>query len=221
MYPKRTVLCLSLFAGQAFLYNAFFFTYGDTLGTFFGVTQSGYYLAVFAASNFLGALVLSPLFDRVGRVVMITGTYVVSGVLLGITGMMLGSLDAKTLTLMGAIVFFFASAGASAAYLTASEVFPMETRALCIAFFYAIGTAIGGISGPLLFGKLLDNASADKDITTIALGYFIGAVLMIGGGIVEAFLGVRAEGRSLEEIAKPLTAEDADTGGQRPAESHV
>ena len=96
---------------------------------------------------------------------MITGTYVLSGVLLGITGFMLGSLDAKTLTLMGAIVFFFASAGASAAYLTASEVFPMETRALCIAFFYAVGTALGGITGPLLFGKLLDNASADKDIT--------------------------------------------------------
>jgi MFS family permease len=216
MYPKRTVLCLSLFAGQAFLYNAFFFTYGDTLGTFFDVTQVGYYLAVFAASNFLGALVLSPLFDRIGRVQMITATYILSGVLLGITGLMLGNLDAKTLTLMGAIVFFFASAGASAAYLTASEVFPMETRALCIAFFYAIGTAIGGITGPLLFGKLLENASADKDITAIALGYFIGAVLMIGGGVVEAFLGVKAEGQSLESIATPLTAEDAQSGGQQP-----
>ena len=221
MYPKRTVLCLSLFAGQAFLYNAFFFTYGDTLGTFFGVTQAGYYLAVFAASNFLGALLLSPLFDRIGRVVMITTTYILSGVLLGITGFMLGSLDAKTLTLMGAIVFFFASAGASAAYLTASEVFPMETRALCIAFFYAVGTAIGGITGPLLFGKLLSDASSSKDITGIALGYFIGAVLMIAGGIVEAFLGVKAEGRSLEEIARPLTAEDADSGGQRPATANA
>ncbi|HEX4688116.1 MAG TPA: MFS transporter [Nocardioides sp.] len=221
MYPRRTVLCLSLFAGQAFLYNAFFFTYGDTLGTFFGVTQAGYYLAIFAASNFLGALLLSPLFDRLGRVPMITGTYVLSGVLLGVTGMILGNLNATTLTLMGAIVFFFASAGASAAYLTASEVFPMETRALCIAFFYAIGTAIGGITGPLLFGKLLENASADKDITAIALGYFIGAVLMILGGIAEAFLGVRAEGQSLEEIAKPLTAEDADTGGQQTASAHA
>ena len=152
---------------------------------------------------------------------MITGTYVLSGVLLGVTGMMLGSLDAKTLTLMGAIVFFFASAGASAAYLTASEVFPMETRALCIAFFYAIGTALGGITGPLLFGKLLDDASASKDITGIALGYFIGAVLMIGGGVVEAFLGVRAEGQSLESIAQPLTAEDAETGGQQPVTSTV
>ncbi len=220
LYPKRTILCLSLFVGQAFLYNAFFFTYGDTLSTFFGVTQTGYYLAVFAVSNFLGALALSPLFDRVGRVKMITGTYVLSGVLLGITGFMLGSLDAKTLTLMGAIVFFFASAGASAAYLTASEVFPMETRALCIAFFYAIGTAIGGITGPLYFGKLLNDASASKDITHIAVGYFVGAVLMIGGGIVEAFLGVKAEGQSLEDIAQPLTAEDAETGG-RPAAAHA
>ena len=119
---------------------------------------------------------------------------------------------------MGAIVFFFASAGASAAYLTASEVFPMETRALCIAFFYAIGTAVGGISGPLFFGWLIDRASADKDITAIAIGYFVGAVLMIAGGIVEAFLGVKAEGRSLESIAQPLTVEDDDDGpdGGRP-----
>jgi MFS family permease len=213
MYPKRTVLCFSLFVGQAFLYNAFFFTYGDTLTTFLGVGQTGWYLAVFAASNFAGALLLSPLFDRVGRVRMITGTYVLSGVLLAVTGVILGNLSATTLTLMGAIIFFFASAGASAAYLTASEVFPMETRALCIAFFYAIGTAVGGITGPLLFGKLIDNASADKDITAIAIGYFIGAALMVGGGIVEAIFGVRAEGKSLEDIATPLTAEDAEGGG--------
>ncbi|MGA8245806.1 MAG: MFS transporter [Nocardioides sp.] len=220
MYPRRTVLCLSLFVGQAFLYNAFFFTYGDALSTFFGVSQAGYYLAVFAVSNFAGALVLSPLFDRVGRVRMITGTYLLSGVLLAITGLVLGDLNATTLTLMGAVVFFFASAGASAAYLTASEVFPMETRALCIAFFYAIGTALGGITGPLYFGKLLDDASASKDITGIAVGYFVGAALMIGGGIVEAFLGVKAEGQSLEDIATPLTAEDAEHGG-RPAAAHA
>jgi MFS family permease len=208
LYPKRTVLCFSLFVGQAFLYNAFFFTYGDTLSTFFDVKQTGWYLAIFAVSNFVGALVLSPLFDRIGRVPMITGTYVVSGVLLGVAGVMLGDLNAVTLTVFGGVIFFFASAGASAAYLTASEVFPMETRALCIAFFYAIGTAAGGITGPLLFGKLIDNASADKDITAIAIGYFIGAALMVAGGAAEAFLGVRAEGQSLENIAKPLTAED-------------
>lgn len=208
LYPRRTILCLALFIGQAFLYNAFFFTYGDTLTTFLGVKEVGWYIAVFAVSNFLGALVLSPLFDRIGRVRMISGTYIISGVLLAFTGVILGNLSAQTLTLMGAIIFFFASAGASAAYLTASEVFPMETRALCIAFFYAVGTAVGGISGPLLFGHLIDNASASKDITAIAIGYFIGAVLMVGGGLVEAVLGVKAEGQSLESIAKPLTADD-------------
>ena len=162
---------------------------------------------------------LSPLFDRVGRVKMITGTYVLSGVLLGVTGFVLGDLTATTLTIMGAIVFFFASAGASSAYLTASEIFPMETRALCISFFYAIGTAAGGITGPLLFGKLIDDASADKDITGIAVGYFIGAVLMIGGGLVEAVLGIKAEGRSLEDIATPLTAEDTEDGGRADVEA--
>jgi MFS family permease len=134
-----------------------------------------------------------------------------------VTGFMLGGMTAVTLTLMGAIIFFFASAGASAAYLTASEIFPMETRALCIAFFYAIGTAIGGISGPLLFGKLIEDASASKDISQIAIGYFIGAVLMVGGGLVEAFLGVKAEGQSLENIAKPLTAEDPEHEHGAPA----
>ena len=219
LYPKRTILCFSLFVGQAFLYNAFFFTYGDTLGTFMGVEQVGWYIAVFAASNFLGALMLSPLFDSLGRVKMIAGTYILSGVLLGFTGFILGDLNAVTLTMMGAIIFFFASAGASAAYLTASEVFPMETRALCIAFFYAIGTAVGGISGPLLFGALIENASASKDITQIALGYFIGAGLMVAGGIAEVVLGVKAEGQSLESIAQPLTAEESDhaSGSPRPA----
>ncbi len=209
LYPKRTVLCLSLFIGQAFLYNAFFFTYGDTLTTFLGVGEVGYYIAAFAVSNFLGALILGPMFDRVGRIRMIAGTYIISGVLLAVAGVMLGNLSAVQLTIFGGVIFFFASAGASAAYLTASEVFPMETRALCIAFFYAVGTAVGGISGPLLFGHLIDNASASKDITGIAIGYFIGAALMIAGGVVEIFLGVKAEGQSLENIAKPLTAEDA------------
>ncbi|NUR06282.1 MAG: MFS transporter [Nocardioidaceae bacterium] len=213
LYPRRTILCFSLFVGQAFLYNAFFFTYGDTLTTFMDVKQVGWYIAIFAVSNFLGALLLSPLFDTFGRVKMITGTYVLSGVLLAVAGVVLGDLNAVTLTAFGAVIFFFASAGASAAYLTASEVFPMETRALCIAFFYAIGTAVGGISGPLLFGKLIEDASSSKDITGIAIGYFIGAVLMIGGGLVEAFLGVKAEGQSLENIAKPLTAEDEPAAG--------
>ena len=213
LYPKRTVLCLSLFIGQAFLYNAFFFTYGDSISTFFGVEQVGYYIAVFALSNFAGALLLGPLFDTVGRVKMISGTYITSGVLLAIAGTMLGSLDEFTLTLFGCVIFFFASAGASAAYLTASEVFPMETRALCIAFFYAIGTAAGGIAGPLYFGSLIDNATASMDITGIAPGYFVGATLMIIGGIIAIFLGVHAEQETLENIAKPLTAEDEPAAG--------
>ena len=219
LYPKRTVLCLSLFIGQAFLYNAFFFTYGDTLGEFMGVEQVGYYIAIFAASNFAGALILGPLFDTIGRVRMLTGTYVISGTLLAVTGLTLGSYSAVTLTLMGCIIFFFASAGASAAYLTASEVFPMETRALCIAFFYAVGTAVGGIAGPLLFGKLIQQAvDGGEGISAIALGYYIGAALMIAGGIVAAFLGVKAEGKSLESIAQPLTAEDdASPSGEATA----
>jgi MFS family permease len=215
LYPRRTILCFSLFVGQAFLYNAFFFTFGDVLGSFEQLkvdpSKVGYYIAVFAASNFIGPLVLSPLFDTLGRVTMIASTYIISGVLLAVTGFMLGSLTGTTLTMMGAITFFFASAGASAAYLTASEVFPMETRALCIAFFYAIGTAAGGIAGPLLFGALIDNAVPTQDLTLINTGYLIGAALMIAGGIVELLLGVRAEQQTLENIAKPLTAEDGPT----------
>ena len=211
LYPRRTILCLSLFAGQAFLYNAFFFTYGDSLTTFLDVKQTGWYVALFALSNFAGALLLGPLFDRVGRIPMISGTYIVSGVLLAMTGFVLGDLSAMTLTLCGMVVFFFASAGASAAYLTASEVFPMETRAMCIAFFYAAGTAIGGIAGPIYFGRLIDNATASKDITGIVPGYYLGAALMVGAGIVAIFLGVKAEGESLEDIAEPLTAVDPDS----------
>lgn len=215
-YPRRTILCLSLFIGQAFLYNAFFFTFGDALSTFFGVESVGWYIAAFATSNFIGALVLSPLFDSLGRVRMIAGTYIISGVLLALAGLFLGSFTAITLTAAGVVIFFFASAGASAAYLTASEVFPMETRALCIAFFYAIGTAVGGITGPLYFGKLIDAATDSKDIAGIAPGYFVGAALMVAAGIVAVFLGVHAEQKSLESIAKPLTAEDdTPAGGEK------
>jgi MFS family permease len=223
LYPRRTILCFSLFVGQAFLYNAFFFTFGDVLGSFEQLkvdpTKVGYYIAFFAVSNFIGPLVLAPLFDSLGRVTMIAGTYIISGVLLAVTGSMLGSLTGTTLTMMGALTFFFASAGASAAYLTASEVFPMETRALCIAFFYAIGTAAGGISGPLLFGWLIDNAVPTQDLSLINTGYLIGAVLMIGGGIAELVFGVKAEQQPLENIAKPLTAEDEPTSDVSAAPS--
>ncbi|MEJ7689578.1 MAG: MFS transporter [Nocardioidaceae bacterium] len=144
---------------------------------------------------------------------MIAGTYIISGVLLAVAAFFLGSFTAFTLTAMGMVIFFFASAGASAAYLTASEIFPMETRALCIAFFYAIGTAAGGIAGPLYFGKLIDNATASGDISRIAPGYWVGAVLMVAGGVIALFFGVHAEQETLENIAKPLTAEDEDLPG--------
>jgi MFS family permease len=142
--------------------------------------------------------------------VMITLTYVMSGLLLILTGVLFnnGTLDATTLTLAWCVVFFFASAGTSAAYLTVSEIFPMETRAMAIAFFYAVGTGIGGIVGPLLFGKFID---AGKDM--VAVGYYIGAGLMIAAGIVEIFLGVEAAQRSLEDVAEPLTAQDAEEEG--------
>jgi len=204
-YPRRTILGLSLFIGQAFLYNAITFGYAQILATFFHVkTNPGYYFAVIAAGNLAGPLVLGRLFDTVGRKPMIAGTYIVSGVLLLGTAFLFdqGALNATTMTLCWVVVLFFASAGASSAYLTVSEVFPMETRALAIAFFYAIGTAAGGISGPLLFSSLVSTGKVPDTV----LAFCIGAVLMIAGGVTELILGVKAERQSLEDIARPLTA---------------
>jgi len=204
-YPRRTTLGLALFIGQAFLYNAITFGYAQILATFFHVkTNPGYYFAVIAVGNLAGPLVLGRLFDTVGRKPMIAGTYLLSGVLLLGTALLFdqGALNATTMTLCWVIVLFFASAGASAAYLTVSEVFPLETRALAIAFFYAIGTAAGGISGPLLFSALVSTGKVPDTV----LAFCIGAVLMIAGGITELILGVRAERRSLEDIARPITA---------------
>jgi len=209
-YPRRSILCFSLFVGQAFLYNAWFFTYATTLSTFMGVTVAGWYLAVFAISNFAGALLLGPLFDVVGRVKMISATYIIAGTLLIGTAFILGSTTAVTLTAIGCVIFFFASAGASSAYLTVSEIFPMETRALCIAFFFAIGTGAGGIAGPFYFGHLIGSA---KSISDIAPGYIVGGVLMLAGGVAELIFGVKAERETLENIARPLTAEDAPQSG--------
>ncbi|CCH76314.1 putative major facilitator transporter [Nostocoides japonicum T1-X7] len=209
-YPRRTVLGLSLFVGQAFLYNAITFGFGAILANLFGVPadRTGYYYAVIAAGNVIGPLLLARSFDTVGRKPMISGTYLLSGVLLVATAVALwiGWLGAVTLTACWFVVLFFASAGASSAYLTVSEVFPMETRALAIAFFYAIGTAVGGISGPLLFAQL--TASGRPSDTAIA--FLIGASLMIAAGVVAAILAVPAERRSLEDVARPLSAEDAD-----------
>ncbi|MGN6680069.1 MAG: MFS transporter [Streptosporangiaceae bacterium] len=207
-YPRRTTLGLSLFIGQAFLYNAITFGFAQILATFFHVTTNpGYYFAVIAVGNLLGPLVLSRFFDTFGRKPMIAGTYIISGALLLITAYLfdIGALSAVTMTACWCVVLFFASAGASAAYLTVSEVFPMETRALAISFFYAIGTAAGGISGPLLFSSLVSTGKVSDTV----IAFSIGAVLMILAGFVEIFLGVKAERRSLEDIATPLTAQQA------------
>jgi MFS family permease len=195
--------------GQAFLYNAVFFTFALVLTKLLKANPAtvGLYIIPLAIGNFAGPLLLGKFFDTVGRRVMITMTYVVSGLLLILTGVLFanGTLNATTLTLMWVAVFFFASAGASAAYLTVSEIFPMETRAMAIAFFYAVGTGLGGIIGPVLFGKFIEGG---KD--QVAMGYYIGAALMIAAGLVEMVLGVNAEKRSLEDIAQPLTAQDAE-----------
>jgi MFS family permease len=205
-YPKRTVLGLSLFIGQAFLYNAILFGYATLLSKFFGVATANapYYLVAFAVGNLLGPLVLGGLFDTVGRRPMIAGTYILSGLLLLITGYLFDqhSLTAGSLTASWSVVFFFASAGVSAAYLTVSEIFPMETRALAIALFYAVGTGIGGIIGPQLFGRLIPTGKTSD----VFVALVIGSGLMILGGVAEILFGVKAERRSLERIAKPLTA---------------
>jgi MFS family permease len=205
-YRRRAVLGFSLFIGQAFLYNAITFGFGAILTTFYDVPTSdtGYYFAVIAAGNLLGPLLLGKLFDTVGRRIMISSTYLLSGVLLLGTAWLFGrgSLDEVTLTACWCVVLFFASAGASSAYLTVSEVFPMETRAMAIAFFYAIGTAAGGISGPLIFAELTESGVVGDTV----LAFRIGASLMCAAGLVAAFLAVRAERRSLEDIAEPLSA---------------
>ncbi|MFF8285382.1 MFS transporter [Streptomyces albus] len=204
-YPKRAVLGLALFLGQAFLYNAITFGFGTILITFFDVPSgtTGYFYAVIAAGNFCGPLLLSRLFDTLGRRTMISGTYLLSGVLLFGTSWLFdgGHLSATTLTACWSAVLFFASAGASSAYLTVSEVFPMETRALAIAFFYAVGTAAGGISGPLVFAKLTGSGVVGDTV----LAFQIGAGLMTVAGLVAVALAVPAERRGLEDVAAPLT----------------
>src|SRR4051794_29479418 len=222
MYPKRTFVGLSLFTGQAFLYNAIFFTYALVLTDVYHVNSSsaGLYLLPFAVGNFMGPLLLGRLFDSVGRKPMIAGTYILSGVLLIGTGFLFkgGTLTATTQTVAWCVIFFFASAGASAAYLTVSEIFPMETRAMAIAFFYAMGTIVGGFGGPLLFGALIQS----HDPSQIFIGYLIGAVVMIVGGIIQATMGVEAAGRDLEDIAPPLSAqgEELDEPGEQ-ADPHT
>ncbi len=205
-YPGRTTLGLVLMASQAFIYNAIFFTYALVLTTFYGVAADrvGLYILPFALGNFLGPLLLGSLFDTVGRKTMIAGTYALAGILLAVTGQLfqMGLLTATTQTVLWTVVFFFASAAASAAYLTVGECFPLEVRALTIALFYAFGTLLGGVGGPWLFGVLIQSGGRGE----IAYGYFLGAALMVVAALVELRLGVQAERKSLEDVAPPLSS---------------
>ncbi len=202
----RSFLALTLMVAQAFLFNAVFFTYGLVLTQFYHIQEAraGLYILPLAVGNFLGPLLLGHLFDTVGRKRMIAGTYGLSGVLLIAVAALFGLdlLTAWTQTLCWMVVFFVASAAASSAYLTASEIFPLETRAMAIALFYALGTLIGGVSAPLLFGVLIGSGNQ----WAVAGGYTGAAVLMIAAAICEVFLGVEAAGKSLEDVAPPLSS---------------
>ena len=203
-YPRRVVLGLSLMGAQAFLYNAIFFTYALVLTRYYDVPEGrvGLFLLPFAAGNFLGPLLLGPLFDQIGRRLMITITYALSGTLIIVVGMFFKAdmMTAQTQTMAWSLVFFFASAAASSAYLTVGECFPLEIRASAIAWFYALGTALGGIAGPIVFGRLV--ASGERG--EVFIGYALGGGLMLAAAVVAAFLAVNAERRSLEDVAAPL-----------------
>jgi MFS family permease len=203
-YPSRSIYGAVLMITQSFLYNAIFFTYGLVLEFFFNVktTDTGYYFLAFAVGNLAGPLALGRLFDTIGRKKMISGTYLIAGILLVITAQLFkaGTLNATTQTLCWTVIFFFASAGASAGYLTVSEIFPLEVRAKAIAVFFAIAQCFGFL-GTHLYGHLIGTG---KDPNSLYWGYLLGAGAMILGGVVAAFLGVAAEGKSLEDVARPL-----------------
>ncbi len=212
MYPKRTVLGLVLMASQAFLYNAIFFTYALVLTRFFGIPEggAGWYLLGLAAGSLIGPLTLGRLFDRVGRRPMITGCYAAAAVIMAVTGYLFaaGVVGAVAQTALFAIMFFFASSSASAAYLTASEIFPMELRAMALGLFYAIANAIGGVTGPLIYGRLIETG----DPWILFMGYLGAAGFVLVAALVELFLGVNAEQQSLEDVAAPLSAIQEETG---------
>jgi MFS family permease len=203
-YRQRSMVGLALMIAQAFFYNAIFFTFALVLTDFYGIaaSQIGWYILPFAAGNFLGPLLLGRLFDTLGRRVMITLTYGVSGVLLALSGYLfsIGVLSAQTQTIAWMVIFFFASPAASAAYLTVSETFPLEVRALAIALFYAVGTGIGGVAGPALFGALIDTGSRNS----VFAGYLLGAALMIAAAVIAWRYAIAAERRALESVARPL-----------------
>jgi MFS family permease len=205
-YPLRAVLGLVLMGSQAFFYNAIFFSYALVLTKFYSVPSAsiGWYILPFALGNFCGPLLLGPLFDHIGRKPMIASTYAVSGILLAIVGYLFREdvLNAGQLTLCWTGIFFFASAAASAAYLTVSESFPIEARALAIAFFYAVGTTFGGVVSPWLFGTLVGSGER----SAVFDGYLFGAGLMIVAALTEIAIGVKAERQPLESVARPLSA---------------
>ena len=205
-HRRRSVLGFVLMLTQAFFYNAIFFTYALVLMKFYKVAEQdvGGYLLPFALGNVLGPIVLGHLFDTVGRKKMIAITYALAGLFLALTGWLFyaGLLTAQTQTLAWSIIFFVASAAASSAYLTVSEIFPLEIRALAIAIFYAIGTLAGGVGAPILFGWLIGTGSS----TALFAGYLVGASLMMVGALTEVLIGVPAEQKSLEHIAAPLSS---------------
>ena len=208
VHRTRTLVALALMAAQAFFYNAIFFTYALVLTTFYGVPNAhvGWYILSFAAGNVLGPLILGRFFDTLGRRPMIAFTYLMSGVLLAITSWLFAAemLSARGQTIAWSTIFFFASAAASSAYLTVSETFPLEIRALAIAVFYAIGTGVGGVIGPVLFGALIDTGSR----ASLTAGYLLGAVLMVLAAGVMWRWGVAAERKPLEQVARPLAFRD-------------
>ena len=207
-YTRRTLVGLSLMVAQAFFYNAVFFTYALILTDFYNVPADGvgWYIVPFAAGNFLGPVLLGRLFDTLGRRIMIAATYTIAGILLAGSGYLFGNdlLSASQLTVAWTVTFFFASAAASSAYLTVSEIFPLEVRALAIAVFYAVGTAIGGVAAPWLMGALIDTGSR----TSVSFGYLLACVLMLGAAVVEWRWGIAAERRSLEQVCRPLALVD-------------
>lgn len=204
-YRERSLLGFVLMVAQAFFYNAIFFTYALVLMRFYGVSAErvSAYLLPFALGNVLGPLLMGRLFDTVGRKPMIIATYAGAGILLALTGWLFhaGLLTAQTQTFAWTLIFFVASAAASSAYLTVSEIFPLEIRALAIAIFYSVGTLAGGVFAPLIFGAIIGTGSKDA----LFGGYLFGAALMILAALVEAWIGVKAERRSLESIASPLS----------------
>jgi len=205
-YPTRAVLGLVLMGSQAFFYNAIFFSYALVLTKFYSVPSAsiGWYILPFALGNFCGPLLLGPLFDHIGRKPMIASTYAISGILLAIVGYLFREdvLNAEQLTLCWTGIFFFASAAASSAYLTVSESFPIEARALAIAFFYAVGTALGGVVSPWLFGTLVGSGERGA----VFDGYLLGAGLMVAAALTELAIGVKAERQPLESVARPISA---------------